>query len=138
MVELGGGLGFLLKAGHQLGIPGHVRRQHLDRHLPLQHEVLSQEDHSHAAATKESGDLVATLKGAREAHFELIEVGVVFDREGTAVGAVTANGDRSMALGAVAQRSPPSGENHGKSRQVGRTPPLLRRGWPKRVPEVFG
>jgi hypothetical protein len=49
VIQLGRGLGFLMKARNQLGVIRHVRRKNLDGHPPFQHQVLCQEYDGHAS-----------------------------------------------------------------------------------------
>ena len=108
MVELGGGLGFLLEARDQLGVVRHLRRQHLDRHLPLQRQVLGQEHDRHASASQQAGDLVAPGESTRETLSQLVEwvrraTVIELTRWGAAMGAEAAvHRKRGVALGALA------------------------------------
>ena len=49
MVQLGGGLRFLLEPSHDLVVLRDVGRQHLDRDVALEGEVVSQEHGAHPA-----------------------------------------------------------------------------------------
>src|SRR2546425_760118 len=61
VVELGGGLRFLLEAAHHLLVLRHVRGEDLDRHLALQGEVVGEEHRGHPALAQQALDLVLPL-----------------------------------------------------------------------------
>jgi hypothetical protein len=113
MIQLGRSLGLLLKPGNELGIVRHIRRQHLDGNLPLQYQVLSQEDHSHAAPPEQLDDLVTASQCAREPLCQLIgwvrrtDMGD-FTRWGAAVGAEAAiHRERRVTPGTLVHRMAP-------------------------------
>jgi len=56
VAECGQELGFALEACETLGIPGHVLRQHLDRHVAVETLVVSPKHLAHAARADRGGD----------------------------------------------------------------------------------
>src|SRR5438094_306789 len=64
VVELGGGLGLLLEAAHHLIVLGDIGREHLDRDLPLEREIVRQEHGAHPALAQQPLDPVLALDHA--------------------------------------------------------------------------
>src|SRR6185503_12878797 len=112
MIELGRRLGFLLEAMDHLGVVRGLRRKHLDRHLPLEHQVLRQEHHGHATPAEQSDDLIAAGQSAGQTVLQLIgwigrDAMRDFPRRRSAVGTEPSiRGEWRMAPGALAHRAP--------------------------------
>ncbi len=71
VVEPGGGLRLLLEPRDDLGVARELRRQHLDRHLALEREVVGEEDGAHAARAEQPLDHVASVEQPRQPLLEL-------------------------------------------------------------------
>ena len=135
MIQLCGGLCFLLESTDQLRVPVQSRRENLDCHLAFQHQVPGQKDDGHTAPAQQPDDLVATLEGTGQPLLKTLHFKPVFSLGDIALGAVATGGKRGMALGTVAQRNPLGTRKTGKSRQPWRTPRVERGPKPRRFAE---
>ncbi len=66
VIELGGRLRFLLEALDNVLVHRDVRRQHLDRHFPLERQVMSEKDGAHSTFAHHALDSVLPLDEALE------------------------------------------------------------------------
>src|SRR5205809_144224 len=64
VIELGRGLGLLLEAAHHLVVLSDVGRQHLDRDLALERQIMRQEDLAHPSLTQQALEPVLALDDA--------------------------------------------------------------------------
>jgi hypothetical protein len=68
MVERCGGMDLLFEALHELRVVSELRRQHLECHAPVQHQILRLVDVGHAARPEQMQDLVVAELGVRREH----------------------------------------------------------------------